>query len=29
MSMNSIRYINEGSEEYEKIGHRELFVFSF
>lgn len=29
MSMNSIRYINEGSEEYEKIGHRELFAFSF
>ena len=29
MSMNSIRCINEGSEEYEKIGHRELFAFSF
>ena len=29
MSMNSIRYINECSEEYEKIGHRELFAFSF
>lgn len=29
MSMNSIRYVNEGSAEYEKIGHRQLFVFSF
>lgn len=29
MSMNSIRYVNEGSAEYEKIGHRQLFAFSF
>lgn len=29
MSMNSIRYVNEGSVEYEKIGHRQLFAFSF
>ena len=28
MSMNSIRYVNEGSAEYEKIGHRHLFAFS-
>lgn len=29
MSMNSIRYVNEGSAEYEKIGHRQLFAFYF